>query len=451
MANTNVNTAGVVKYAELTDEHIADVKRNIEIFLKSDEYWDKFAHHSIVPRGHRTFTSRRLIRPKVKAEDIAPRAELIAPRPSKMAVATFEKTVQNYGDKAYYTREDLQFHFDDTVDNLAMTLKEIAVQKLDLIKGKAFVQSRAIITYETSLLNTLDNAAIIFRKNQVKRWAGNYYLCHLTPEALKVLRGELKSLGVVLDEKTKVKLSEGLESIGSYGDWTFSVTTSDVMYKSASVQYLVLMGRRGIDGESPVDVSKLEGESAIEVLNNGLGNGVIEDEDGKIVEDSNKQKGSLAINMDGLGAVISDDLAILNCEVSINEVKGTALALGKQHGFKSRSGNEIAITESCGTKTHFKYDAGVRIDASDSNQAYASGNTVISVQVLADEGEAFSGGAAPASAANWSATYKLVNGGDDIAAEILAVVKTAVNYDTLIVRVPDKAYSFTIASVATAD
>jgi len=451
MANTNLNTAGVVKYAELTDEHIADVKRNIELFVKTDEYWDKFAHHSIVPRGHKTFTSRKLIQPKVKKEDIQPRAELIAPRPSKMAVSTFEKTVQNYGDKAYYTREDLQFHFDDTVDNLAMTLKEIAVQKLDLIKGQAFIQSRAVISYDTSLLNTLENAAIIFRKNKVKRWAGNYYLAHVTPEMLKQLRAELAAKGVVLDEKTKVKLAEGLESIGSYGDFTFSVTTSDIVYKSATVQYLVLMGRRGIDGESPVDVSKLEGESGIDVFNNGLGKGVIEDEDGKIVADDNKQKGSIAINMDGLGACISDDLAILNCEVTINEVKESPLALGNRHGFVSRSGNEILITESAGTKTHFKYDAGVRIDTADSNKAYASGNTVISVQVLADEGEAFSGGAAPANAANWSATYKLVSGGDDINAEILAVVKTAVNYDTLIVRVPDKAYSFTIASVATAD
>ena len=446
----SVPTAGVNKYAELTDEHIVDIKKNIEVFVKSDEYWDKFAHHSIVPRGHRTFTSRRLVKPRVKAEDIHPRAELIAPRPTKIAVMTFEKTVQNYGDKAYYTREDLQFHFDDTVDNIAMTLKEIAVQKLDLIKGKAFISSRAIVAYDTSIMNTLKKCAIILRKNHVKRYVDGKWLVHMTAEELNKFRGELESAHQILSENLKVKLAEGLESIGSWGDFTFSVTESPVMYKSASVQYLVVMGRREVDGESPVDVSKLEGESGIEVINNGLGSGVIEDEDGNITSDDNKQKGAMAINMDGLGAAVSDDLAILNIEVSLAEVKGSALPEASLTGFKSRSGNELLITESCGTKTHFKYDDGVRIDTADSNKAYASGNTVISVQVLADEGEAFSGGAAPA-ADNWTASYKLSSAGDSIAAEVLAVVKTAVNYDTLIVRVPDKAYSFTIASTATAD
>ena len=133
-----LQNTGAVKYAELTDEHIVDVKQGIELFVQSEEYWDKFAHHSSVPRGHKTFQSRRLIRPKVKYEDISPRAELVAPRPTKIAVATFSKTVTNYGDKAIYTREDLQYHFDDTLGNIRYTLQEIAVQKLNLIKA-AFI------------------------------------------------------------------------------------------------------------------------------------------------------------------------------------------------------------------------------------------------------------------------------------------------------------------------
>jgi len=444
----NVPTAGVNKYAELTDEHIADIKKNIEVFVASDEYWDKFAHHSIVPRGHRTFTSRRLVKPRVKAEDIKPRAELIAPRPTKISVMTFEKTVQNYGDKAYYTREDLQFHFDDTVDNIAMTLKEIAVQKLDLIKGKAFVSSRAIVTYDTSIMNTLKKIAIILRKNHVKRYSEGKWLVHMTAEELNQFRGELESAHQILSENLKVKLAEGLESIGSWGDFTFSVTESPVMYKSSSVQYLVVMGRREIDGESPVDVSKLEGESGIEVINNGLGSGVIEDEDGNITSDDNKQKGAMAINMDGLGACVSDDLAIINVEVTIAEVKGTALALSELTGYKSHSGNELELTAAAGTKTHFVYK-GARYD-SVASKYYASGSTIISAQVVADEGEAFSGGAAPTSS-NWSVQYKLTSDGDAIDCEILAVKKTAVNYDTVIFLVPDKAYSVTITSSATAD
>ena len=332
LANTNA-----VKYAELTDEHIKDIKRDVEMFVKTDEYWDKFAHHSTVARGHKTFSSRRVIAPKVGKDEVQPRAEFIAPRPTKIAVATFEKTVANYGDKAIYSREDLQYHFDDTVNIIAATLKEVAVQKLDIIKGKPFISSKAIVTYDTSLLNTLENAAIIFRKNKVKRWDGVHYLAHLTPEMLKKLRGEIAAKGAVLSEPTKKQLDDVATAIGSYGDFMFSVTTSDLLYKNDSTQILVMMGKRGIDGESPVDVAKLEGESNIELINNGLGSGILEDVDGNYTTDDNKQQGSIGINMDGLGAAVSDDLCILDCEVSVNAINGPVLNVAELTGYASVS------------------------------------------------------------------------------------------------------------------
>ncbi len=444
-----------VKYAELTDEHIKDIKKNIEMFAGSDEYWDKFAHHSTVPRGHKTFSSRRLIAPKIKPEDVKPRAELVAPRPTKITVATFEKTVENYGDKAIYTKEDLQFHFDDTVDNITATLKEIVVQKKDFIKGKAFISSRAIITYDTSLLNTLDNAAIILTKNKAKRWDNTHFLAHITPEQLKQLRAEISAKGVALSEPTKVELDSVATAVGSYGDWLFSVTTNDLMYKNATTQRLVLMGKRKIDGESPVDVSKLEGESDIELINNPLGSGVLYDEDGKITSDDNKQQGSVAINMDGLGSAVSDDLCILNCEVSVNEIKGSNLVTSDLTGYVSHSGNEIEVTLTPGTKTAITVD-GARYDST-ASKYYASGSTIISATVAATSTYTLGS----VTAANWSATYYRNKDEYDAdvaasattnqkTAEILAVVKTTANNDTVIVRVPQNAYKFTIACAATA-
>jgi len=321
MSVANVNA---VKYAELTDEHIADIKKGIELFLPSEEYWDKFVHHSRVPRGHRTFQSRVLIAPKVKESDITPRAEFVAPRPTKIAVKTLERTVENYGDKAIYSKEDLQYHFDDTLNNIRATLKEIAVQKLDLIKGKAFVKSRAVITAvpvaAPKILATAAKAAIIFRKNKVKRWENGYYLAHITPEGLKELREEIEAKGNALSEPVKKELDGRTYEYYAYGDFYYSVTASDVMYKSDSVQYIVFMGKRQIDGESPIDVAKLAGESNIQLINNPLGSGVLEDVDGNITADDNKQQGSVAINMDGLGSAVSDDLCVLRCEFSINAI-----------------------------------------------------------------------------------------------------------------------------------
>ena len=346
MANANVNA---INYAELTDEHIKDIKRRVEMFVKSEEYWDKFVHHSSVPRGHRFFSSRRVVAPKVRPEDVVKRAEFIAPRPTKIAVATFERTVDNYGDKVIYSREDLQYHFDDTVDIAVATLKEIAVQKKDYIKGEPFIKSRAILTAEAygsavagstvNLIGTAEKAAIIFRKNKVKRWANGLYLAHITPEGLKRLREELAAKGVVLDEKTKVKLGEGLESVGQYGDFMYSVCPSDLLYKDASNQYIVYMGRRAIDGTEPVDVAKLEGESDLELINNGLGSGILADVDGNLTTDDNKQQGSIGINMDGLGADVTDDLCILDCTVAIGEIS-TAIYnpnLADRHGYVSTS------------------------------------------------------------------------------------------------------------------
>ena len=335
-----VQNENAVKYAELTDEHIKDVKKSIEMFIESNEYWDKFVHHSSVPRGHKVFTSRRLIAPKVEKGDIKERAEFVAPRPSKIAVATFEKTVANYGDKAIYSREDLQYHFDNTVANISATLKEIARQKLDLIKGEPFFKSKATISpvgSPASILLTAEKAAIILRKNKANRWDGTHYLAHITPEMLNMLRAEISAKGDRLSEPVKKELDGRTYDVYSYGDFMYSVTVSDLMYKNASTQYIVFMGKRGIDGTSPIDVAKLQGESGIEVINNGLGSGVLIDEDGNYTSDDNKQQGAVAINMDGLGACVSDDLCILDCEFTASEISRTIIDLANLSGYVSTS------------------------------------------------------------------------------------------------------------------
>lgn len=321
----------------LPDECVDDIGENIEKFIETAEYWDKFCHHSTVKKGHKKFSYRRLIRPDVRVEDIREMAELVAPRPTKIALATFEKSVANYGENGEYTREDLMFHLDNTVLSLTATLKEKMRQTLDIVKGKEFISSRAIISYDTSLLNTLENAAIIFRKNEVNRWANGYYLAHLTPEMWKQLKAEVRANKESLDDKTKVNINGKEEEFSVYGDWMFSITTSKVVYKSATKQILVLQGRRGIDNESGVEVSKMEGYGKTEFGDNGLGDGLIYDEDGNLTNDKNKQKGSCYINALGIGVAISDDLAILNCEVTINEISRSVIDLADRHGYVSTS------------------------------------------------------------------------------------------------------------------
>lgn len=451
---------GAVKYKEITDEHIKDIKVGIERFVKSNEYWDKFANHSSVDRGHKEFTSRKLIAPRVNPTDVKPRAELVAPRPTKFAVATFVRTVENYGDKSIYTKEDLQFHFDNTIANIRATLQEIAVQKLDIIKGRPFFNSKAVITPTVvggsqSILETARRAAIILRKNKANRWSNALYLAHVTPEGLGKLRAEIEAKGSRLSEPVKRELDGRTYETYEYGDFMYSVTDSPLMYKDSEHQYVVFMGRRGIDGKSPVDVAKLKGESGIEVMNNPLGSGVLYDEDGNITSDDNKQQGSVAINMDGLGACVSDDLSILDCIFEISEEAATALPYDELSGFVSKSGNEVEIGLTAGSNTNFTL-LGARHDAV-ADKDFAVGSTIISVQVKADAGKTLG----TVTAANWSAYYyaSKEDYDADVAASAttnrkeakkLGVVKTTANNDTLLVLVPNNAYKFEIACAATA-
>lgn len=414
MSMQNVNA---VKYADLTDEHIVDIKKNLEMFVPSEEYWDKFVHHSTVPRGHKVYQSRVLIAPKVKESDISARAEFVAPRPSKIAVKTLERTVENYGDKAIYSREDLQFHFDDTIKSITATLKEIAVQKLDWIKGKAFLKSRAVLTAvndansNPSILLTAEKAAIIFRKNKVKRWDGAHYLAHITPEGLQQLRKEIAARGNQLSEPVKKELDGRTYEYYAYGDFYYSVTAHDLMYlveSGTEKQYIIFMGKREIDGESPIDVAKLQGESNMELFNNPLGTGVLVDVDGNYTADDNRQQGSVAINMDGLGACVSDDLCVLRCKFSINfvnmydtesnlsgfDVTGNAAML------KSMSGNFVELGEFHGTNTEVTF-GGYALHDTVNSKYYAVGSTIIEAKV--DKTSTYT--LASVTKANWTAYY----------------------------------------------
>ena len=99
---------------------------------------------------------------------------------------------------------------------------------------------------------------------------------------------------------------------------------------------MVLMGKRGIDGNSPIAYSVQQG-GGLEVINNPLGSGVLEDEDGNITSDDNKQVGSIGINLNGVSAEVEDDFAILTCEVSVAKISGTIKDANELNLYQSQS------------------------------------------------------------------------------------------------------------------
>lgn len=312
----SVNNGVTIK--DLTAEQITDVEKRIETFVKSNEFFDKLCAHKKVKKGNRTWQFRRLVRPKVKPEDVHAYEEGVAPRPTGLAVETFEKTVNIYRDKFVYTAEDTLYGFDDIVKAGGDTLADIVTQKADIIKGKPFFTSRAVAEYPNSgnhkIEEVLDKGAIMFgRQNHAKKWNGAKYLALMTPEILKAFKAELRLYSDGLSEPSKEQLDRGI--VGSWGRWELMECPSDLAIgkdgSNNEVHYLIMLARRP-NGESPVEVTVMDN---IQVIHNPLGSGMMVDEDGNLTSDDNKQKGSIAVNVGPLGAVITDDLCIIRCAI----------------------------------------------------------------------------------------------------------------------------------------
>ena len=329
--------------SELTDEQIVAIQKRIETFAKDEEYFDKFTHKVKHQHGEKTMQVRRAIKPKVDPRTIRPSAENVAPRGRKVAVATFQHSLEIYRDKIAYTKEDILYGYDNIVELAGDTLASAFTQQLDYIKGAPFFNSKCTATVVTEsgtqkILKTLDKIAIILKKNGAKRWSGGKYLCMLSPEALQKVREEIEAKGVAMTEATKAEVESGF--IGSYGVWLFTECPSDAIYKSDTKQWMVCMGRREVGGASPVDVAEMDG---IEVIHNQLGSGVLLDEDGNITSDDNKQKGSIAMNANGLGAYVNDDLCIIDVEIDVNLIGASELDIAEKTGYVSQSPNPLLV------------------------------------------------------------------------------------------------------------
>ena len=304
-----------IKIEDLTDEQITMIVRRIETFAKSNEFFAKFTNPVKRQHGEKTWRSRKVVRPLVKPEDIREAVEDVAPRPQKIAVQTFEHSLTNYRDKVTYTAEDVLYGYDDIVKIAGDTLGEITVQKLDILKGTPFINSKCSATFVDNYDKTLAKVAIILQKNKAKAWSNGRYLAIVTPETLEEIRQSLKSTSNgILSDATKEEYDSGI--IAHYGRWNFAVCDSDLLYKGEGKQWMVCLGRRPT-GESPIDVATMDG---VKVYHNPLGSGVLLDEDGNITSDDNKQRGSVACNIDGLGAYVNDDLCVIDVEVSASKI-----------------------------------------------------------------------------------------------------------------------------------
>lgn len=327
-----VKVPSPVMYKDLTDQQIAKIQKKLIYQAKADEYFDQFTEHEAWERGSKTMRVRKLILPIVKASEVAATQENVAPRPTKMAYATFQFAVENYDDRVDYTRESALYNFDDVVRDAGDTLSYKFTQKLDYIKGKPFVSSKALLTYDTSLIKTMRKAKIILQKNKAKPYKDGKYLMIASPEIINLLTDELETKGVALPEETKTDIINS--TIYSKYGFIISECPSDILQNSDTTTHMVIFMGRTQEGRLPVTTRTM---GDVEVYNDGLGSGIMLDEDGKVTNDANRQKGDVAMSALGLGAHIADDLCILDCKVTVATIAKTELAESARTGYVSTS------------------------------------------------------------------------------------------------------------------
>ena len=328
MAVNGINT--VTKHTDLTDEQVAIIERKVRLDLNKEQFFDKFYNHKSWQKGAKTMEYRKLIRPKIKKEDVKVAVENTAPAPTAMSYATFKVEVNDYRDKIAYTDEAVRYNVDDVVVDATEQLSYIGKEKLDFIKAKPFVSSPCTVAPETKIVDTMNKAKIILKKNRATRWQGNNYLMVTTPEVLNMLQAELRTLGASISEATKEQLDMG--AIGSWNGFLFVETANDYFYKEA--KHVIAFVGKNPNGVSPFETYAYNAE-AVEVIHNPLGSGILIDEDGNVTSDDNKQKGSVAINMKGLAAVVSNDYCVLDCDFTATTIAGSAIAVSAETGYVS--------------------------------------------------------------------------------------------------------------------
>lgn len=321
----------ITKYEDLTDQHVAHIQKQVLYGAQSEEFFSQFNDHREWKPGSDTLKYRKLIFPKVAKESVKPSAEGIAPRPTAMEYATFQVKVGIYRDRINYTDEAIKYSVDDVVSDAAVSLKNIAVEKLDIIKGTPWVSSKASITAAKTIVETMRKARIQLIKNKAKPWAQGDFLMMCSPEVMAALEMELEGK-TSLDESTKKDIVNA-KVRNKYG-FDIVECPSELLNNSDGTTHMLVFAGKNPQGLSPVSDYKLK---EIEIKRNKLGTGILLDEDGKVTDDANGQVGSVAMNIPGLGAAINDDLCILNCKWTVTTVNESTAqpALATQTGYVS--------------------------------------------------------------------------------------------------------------------
>lgn len=307
--------------ADLTDQHIADIGRRIELGAQEVDDLSELFEGDEFPDKRTDVAYRTLVPQRISADDVNSFIlhENVAPANRSLKYATFRKKVEDYGTRHEYTSKNIEDNPDSVVSDCVEDLDGWTTDMKKFLALKALKGTHSSVSFATSISNTMDKAySILSDVLEADPFAGGEYLMIAPGSVRQKLKNDLLSLNngnsaLILPSNEQMKLFKGY--VGSWNGFSIMVPKGAAKYlQDATNVYVFFIGRTD-KGQNPLRRLKKKG-ALTEIHHHPLGSGIMKNAAGEIVPDYNHQKGGVGENMKGILYYIRDDRFVLMCTIA---------------------------------------------------------------------------------------------------------------------------------------
>lgn len=330
-----MNVSNGISHADLTVQQVDDIERRIKMdVLQEHPDFEEVFLDKPWPKNKESVKYRTLVHQPITKDEIDSfqLKEFTAPTSRGLKYANFSEHTKSYGTDYEYSWEDVEGNADDIVVDIKDELKGWTIEMLTFIYGKALLSTKSTMAQigssaaAGSLLKAFRRARKIFTKLGIKKWSAGQWLCYLPVDLSDALSEEHIAAYGGKDIPSNVAMQDINGYIGNFKGFTLKNPAQygeqiliEETAGTVTGYYMVFVGKTPT-GRQPGERFHKEGEDGIELILNPLGTGVVQDGNGKVKHDNNKQKGSVAENLKYVSAHILDDRAILKIFVSASYI-----------------------------------------------------------------------------------------------------------------------------------
>lgn len=324
-----------ISHQDLTVQQIADVERRVKMDVGQDKPdFEEVFLDKAWPEGKESVNYRVLIHQPISKDEVDSFTlkEFTAPTARGLQYANFSEHTTSYATDYPYSWEDVEGNADEIIPDIKAELEGWTLEMLTFIYGKALLTTHSTMAQVAAnassgaLLKVFRRARMIFTKLGINKWDGGAWLAYAPIEISDKLSEEHIAAygGKDLPEKAVMADIDGY--CGSFKGFTIKNPAKlgeqilvDEENGTVNGYYIIFVGKTPTNRQ-PGERFHKNGENGIEVILNPLGSGIVEDANGNIKADNNKQKGAVSENMKYVSAHIVDDRAVLKIYVAAGYV-----------------------------------------------------------------------------------------------------------------------------------